>query len=258
MKMAGRRPILDLTLALALAGVLAAPVLAVSEFALTTGDTLTIPGQGQLTGLTMAGEDTLALLTVIPDSLSTSGDREVWLVLQDSLGGIHNEADFSGVLDRALAWDGESFWACGDADDGSSIIYKIVTDTLGVLVIEDAITGPWHRPTSLAFDGRYLWLTDRDSGRIDRFDPEVQEFTRSVVAPAFSPYGLAWDGFSMWLTDSGTGRLYRLTGSRLRWSGTVAPDQFLVRGQDVRLFFDGEILRYLPPGERIAIGVTIE
>ena len=42
------------------------------------------------------------------------------------------------------------------------------------------------------------------------------------------------------------------------WSGTVAPDQFLVRGQDVRLFFDGETLRYLPSDGRIAVSVSIE
>ena len=71
---------------------------------------------------------------------------------------------------------------------------------------------PGHRPTGMCFDGRFLWITDRDSGRVDRFDPEVEEITRSVQAPGFSPCGLAWDGRNMWVTDSGTGRMYRLVG----------------------------------------------
>lgn len=231
---------------------------AITELTFTRGDTLAIAGKGLLTGLTMAGEDTVALLNVVPDSLSVTGERIVTLVLQSGAGKIYNEADFSRVLDRALAWDGEYFWSCGDEDDGSSIIYKIATDTLGVLVIEDAITAPGHHPASLAFDGRYLWLTDRDSARIDRFDPEVDEFTRTVVAPGFSPYGLAYDGAAMWLSDSGTGRLYRLNGSRLRWTGSVAPDIFLARGRDTRLFHDGVNLRYLLPGGRLAVRMDFD
>jgi len=235
-----------------------APATAVTDLVFTRGDSLAIAGEGLLVGLSMAGADTFALLNEIPDSLSVTGERTITLVLQNGEGEIFNQADFSGVLDRALAWDGEFFWSCGDAKDGSSIIYKIATDTLGVLVIDDAITAPGHRPSSLAYDGRYLWLTDRDSARIDRFDPEVEEFTRTVTAPGFSPFGLAYDGSAMWLSDSGTGRLYRLNGSRLRWTGSVAPDVFLARGQDIRLFHDGENLRYLPSGGRLAVRMDFE
>lgn len=238
------------------------PAAEVLELSSTFGDTLVVPGNGILTGLTMAGGDTLATLNVTPDSLSASGLREVRLVLQDSLGTVLFEADFSDVLDRALAWNGEALWSCGDADDGSSILYKIMPDTLEadstvVFAVEDAFTAPGHRPAALAWDGRYLWLTDRDAGRVDRFDPRVEEFTRAVAAPAFSPWGLAWDGRHHWLTDSGTGRLYRLVGSRLRWDAVVAADTFLFRGQDVLLWHDGRDLRYLRGGERAAVKVEI-
>ncbi|MCP4573046.1 MAG: hypothetical protein GY838_11885 [bacterium] len=239
--------------------VAAAPV---DELSSTFGDTLRIPGEGVLTGLAQAGGDTLATLDVMPDSLSASGLREVRLVLRDSLGAVLLAADFSGVLDRTLAWDGESFWSCGDAADGSSILYKIVPDTLEVdstvaLVVEDAFTAPGHHPAGLAWDGRFLWLTDRDSGRVDRFDPEVDEFTRAVAAPAFSPWGLAWDGTRHWLTDSGTGRLYRLVGGRLRWDAVVAADTFLFRGRDVLLWHDGVDLRCLVEGARDAVKIEI-
>lgn len=251
-------------LALTLLALLTAaePAAGVTELSCTFGDTLVVPGEGLLTGLARAGGDTLATLNVTPDSLSASGLREVRLVLQDSLGGVLLESDFSGVLDRTLAWDGEHLWSCGDADDGSSILYKIAPDTSEVdstisFVIDDAYTAPGHRPSALVFDGRYLWLTDRDTGRVDRFDPEVEEFTRAVAAPAFSPYGLAWDGRHHWLTDSGTGRLYRLVGSRLRWDAVVAADTFLFRGQDLLLWFDAQELRYLAGGARSAVAIEI-
>ena len=53
----------------------------------------------------------------------------------------------------------------------------------------------------------------------------------------------------MWLTDSGTGRLYRLAGGRRRWSATVDATQFLYRGADILLLYDGQGLLFLPPGQ---------
>jgi hypothetical protein len=162
------------------------------------------------------------------------------------------------VLDRGLGWDGESLWSCGDAADGSAILYAIRPDSLGVLVTMDAYTAPGHRPTAIAWDGTYLWLSDRDSGRIDRFDPEAEDFTRYVVAPAFSPCGLAWDGSAMWVTDAGTGRLYRLVGGRLRCNGIVDALSFLHRDQDVLLLHDGRNLWYLVDGEHVAIRIDFQ
>ena len=218
------------------------------------GDTLPINAPGLITGLTWVGGDTLAVLTEIPDSLSESGNREVRLLLENAQGMILRSEDFSGVLDRGLAWDGEFFWGCGDSDDGRSLLYKIEPDTLQV---EEAFDTPGHRPSGLCWDGRFVWITDRDSGRVDRFDPEVKEITRSVVTPGFSPFGIAWDGTYMWLTDSGTGRLYRLAGGRRRWTGTVDAGVFLFRDQDVRLLFDGQDLRYLTPGRNLAIQILL-
>jgi streptogramin lyase len=142
-------------------------------------------------------------------------------------------------------------WSCGDAPDGSSILYSLRPDSLGALVTAKAYTAPGHRPTALAWDGRYLWVTDRDSGRIDRFDPEVEDFTRFVVAPGFSPCGLAWDGSAMWLTDAGTGRLYRLVGGRLSWNGVVDTMSFLHRGEEILLLHDLRNLWYFVPGQQV-------
>ena len=137
----------------------------------TTGDTMVLGDVGLIAGITWMGPDTLVVLEDIPDSVSESGDREVRLVFRDTEGTILHMEDFSGVLDRALAWDGEFLYSCGDAADGSSILYQIQVDTLQV---EEAFDTPGHRPSAMCFDGRYVWITDRDAGRVDRFDPETK------------------------------------------------------------------------------------
>ncbi len=215
-----------------------------------TLDSMSLGEVGIIAGITWMGPDTLVVLEDIPDSVSLSGDREVSLVFRDRTGSVLLKEDFSGVLDRALAWDGEFLYSCGDADDGSSIIYQIQVDTLQV---EEAFDAPGHRPTAMCFDGRYIWLSDRDTGRVDRFDPEAGAITRSAVTPGFSPCGVAWDGRNMWVTDSGTGRLYRLSGSRRSWSATVDTESFIFRGQDILLLHDGRTFWYVLPQERVAV-----
>jgi hypothetical protein len=221
----------------------------------TTLDTMVLADVGLIAGITWMGPDTLAVLEDIPDSVSESGDREVRLVFRDTEGTVLLMEDFSGVLDRALAWDGEFLYSCGDADDGSSILYQIQVDTLQV---EEAFDAPGHRPSAMCFDGRYVWITDRDSGRVDRFDPETKAITRSAVTPGFSPFGVAWDGRNMWVTDSGTGRLYRLSGSRRNWSATVDTESFLFRGKDVLLLHDELTFWYVMPLERVAVELRFD
>ncbi len=221
----------------------------------TTLDTMALGDYGRIAGITWMGPDTLVVLEDIPDSVSESGDREVRMVFRDTQGVILGMEDFSGVLDRALAWDGEFLYSCGDADDGSSILYQIRVDTLQV---EEVFDAPGHRPSAMCFDGRYVWITDRDSGRVDRFDPEAGEITRSAVTPGFSPFGVAWDGRNIWVTDSGTGRLYRLSGSRLDWSATVDTESFLFRGKDVLLLNDERTFWYVLPQERVAVELRFD
>ena len=101
---------------------------------------------------------------------------------------------------------------CGPAATstaGRSLLYRLDPD---LLTVRDSYPTPGHRPAGMCHDGRFLWLTDRDSGRLDRFDPEVREITRSTPTPGFSPCGLAWDGRHLWLTDVGTGQSVPLVG----------------------------------------------
>ncbi len=218
-------------------------------------DTLALPPLGKVVGISWMGPDTLAVLMDVADTLSTSGEREMHLVFQDTAGVVFRNEDFSGVLDRALAWDGEFLWSCGDADDGSSILYKIGVDSLDVWQVDEAYNTPGHRPSDMCYDGRFVWITDRDSGRVDRFDPEVEDITRSALTPGFSPFGVGWDGRNMWLTDAGTGLMYRVSGSRRTWSATIDPESFMHRGENVLLMSEGARFWYLPAGQNIAVGI---
>ncbi len=226
--------------------------------AFTELDTLLLPPVGKVVGLTWMGPDTLAVLMDVADALTTSGERQMHLVFQDTAGVVFRDEDFSGVLDRALAWDGEFLWSCGDADDGSSILYKIGVDSLDVWQVDEAYDTPGHRPSDMCFDGRFVWITDRDTGRVDRFDPEVEEITRSALTPGFSPFGVGWDGRNMWLTDAGTGLMYRVSGSRRTWSATVAAESFMHRGEDVLLMAEGQRFWYLPAGQNIAVRIRFQ
>ncbi len=200
---------------------------------------------GHITGLTWAGADTLALLVTQPDSAAGHSRQPVMLVVRSVAGSIHWQADFTAVLARGLAWDGEFFYSCGDDREGGSLLYKIDPREAAVVA---AYPTPGHRPMALAFDGRWLWLTDRDLARIDRLDPVNGELTRSVAAPGFSPGGLAWDGRSFWVTDAGTGLLTRLRGARLQQRDAVAADDWFARGRDTLLAHDGRYLWLLPEG----------
>lgn len=222
--------------------------------ALARLDSLAIAPPGRITGLAWMGADTLALLVVRDDRVTAAGRPEARLVLQTRAGVVVRSEDVTGVLDRALAWDGRELWSCGDSANGGSLLYRLEP---GLLTVRGSYPAPGHRPTGMCHDGRFLWLTDRDSGRLDRFDPELNEITRSAPTPGFSPCGVAWDGRSLWLTDVGTGRLVRLSGSRRDWSGTVDAAAFLWRGQPVHLAHDGLDLWMLPEGSRWLVRVRI-
>lgn len=209
-----------------------------SELALAPADSLPLP-LGEVRGITWAGVDTLALLVAETDSMSFADSLQVMLVVGHPDGTVYWQEDFTGVLGRGLAWDGEFFWSTGDDTEGGSLLYKIAADTVAV---EEVYPAPGHRPMDLAYDGRWLWVTDRDNGRIDRIDPETGKLTRSVGAPGFSPTGLTWDGHAMWLADAGTGRLSRMRGGRLQRRDTVLAERWFLRGLDALLAHDGQSL----------------
>ena len=95
-------------------------------------DTLNLAAAGTVTGLAWMGLDSLAVLTIVPESAADSGGGGVSLVVQDRAGRILGQGDFTGILARGLAYDGRYLWACGDVDDGSSLLYRLSPDLLQV------------------------------------------------------------------------------------------------------------------------------
>ncbi len=224
-----------------------------TPLALARLDSVAIAVPGHVTGLAWLGADTLAVL-VIGEEPATGGQAPAQLVLQSRAGRVLRSEDVTGVLDRTLAWDGRELWSCGDVDGGGSQLYRLDP---ALLTVRASYPTPGHRPGGLCSDGRFLWLCDRDAGRLARFDPALNEFTRVSSTPGFSPCGLAWDGRNLWLTDVGTGRLYRLSGSRRAWSGTVEARDFLSRGKPVQLVHDGHDLWLLAEGTVWLVRVRI-
>ncbi len=210
---------------------------------LTVADSLPMP-PGLIRGLAWLPDGTVAVLHEIPADISERGRRRVLLSYLNGSGQVVSEENFTGTLDEGLASDGEFLWSCGADPEGGALLYKIIPGTGDV---EGAFPLSGHRPTGVAWDGEDLWVVDRDSGRLDRFDPEEGQVTRSVLTPGFSPHGLAHVGGHTWVSDQGTGRLYRLAGARRRWSGTVDADTFSHRGEEVVLGSDGSSLWIVMP-----------
>jgi streptogramin lyase len=220
----------------------------------TAVDSLPLP-PGRVTGMAWMGPDTLALLVELPQLWEEWKPNRVVLTYQNRHGEILRQVDFTGTLRRGLAYDGSFLWSCGQDEDGGGVVFEIDPDTCNV---ERSFPTPGHAPSGLCWDGNYVWITDRDSRRIDRLDTATGEVLRSVLAPAFTPYGLAHDGEHLWVTDSGTGRLYRLSGHRHRWSATADLESFLLRGRDVLLLHDGASFWYLPVGDAQAVRVVFQ
>jgi hypothetical protein len=217
-------------------------------------DSVPLP-PGLTTGIVWLAPDQLAVLSALPDSSVPSGVGQTTLFFQDRSGRLLRRVDFTGTLVRGLAWDGEAFWSCGDQSGGGSLLLRIDADTLNV---QETFPTFGHHPCGVAWDGDSVWVVDRDSGYLDRFDPERGDVTRSQPAPGFSPYGLASDGTTFLVTDSATGLMYRLSGPRARWSGTVASDAFAYRGRDVVLTFFRGLLWFAPVNARYVYQVRFQ
>ena len=69
---------------------------------------------------------------------------------------------------------------------------------------------PYNNPSGLAWDGRYLWLSDDTSdswicsekGKIIKIDPNNGNVIKVFESPGCDPDGLAWDGNYLWVTDN--------------------------------------------------------
>ncbi len=222
---------------------------------ITTGDTLQLHRPG-LQGLAWLDSNRVAVLYVTPDSLPELPPLNVELVMTDSAADTISVKDYTGILNRGLIYDGEFYWSFGNTAPGKSSLYKIDADTLNV---EDSFKLLGHYPAGIVWDGDYIWLTDRDRGRADRFspDPMTEKIVRTVLTPGFSPYGISGGEKYFWVTDVSTGRMYRLSHGG-KWNGTVTKESFWHRGEEIGLSHDGENLWMWAPGDSIAVQVLFD
>ncbi len=241
-----------LLLVLLATSVVAAPQ---GELNLSLIDTLQVT-EGDLRGFAWISDDTTIVLVAEPDTSRPGFDLTNILYWYDAKGEMIREHDVTGILSRGLAYDGKWLWSFADAtEDQEALLYKIEADTL---FVDATYSTPGHRPNDLTWDGTHLWMVDRDSGRLDRFDPETEDVTRTRTTPAFSPTGVAFDERFFWIADLATGRLYRLSRGGSVWNGSVSFDTYFHRGEDVTLVWNRGSLWMIPQDGGIMIRTQIE
>jgi DNA-binding beta-propeller fold protein YncE len=213
-----------------------------ADIVLTPGDTVQVT-DGELRGLSWLDAHRRVALVARVGEGDVASSETVTLEWFDG-ERLTRSKDVTGLLTRGLAYDGKYLWSLGQpAGSAEARLYKLEGDTL---FVDGEYPTPGHAPRDLAWDGTAVWMVDRDRGRLDRFDPEKEEVTRSLPTPGFSPVGLTSDGRHLWVADKGTGRLYRLSPGGSIWNGTVVRESFAQRGNEVMLSSDGEVLWVIP------------
>ncbi len=67
-----------------------------------------------------------------------------------------------------------------------------------------------EHPTGLAWDGRNLWIADRDLDFIYAIDPKTGSVVDSVPCPAFFPTGLTYGDGCLWVADYFKEEIYKV------------------------------------------------
>lgn len=76
--------------------------------------------------------------------------------------------------------------------------------------VKSSFPAPGNFSTGLTYDGKNLWLVDRQTDVIYKIDPKTGGQIETLPAPGFSPTGLAWDGSHLWVIDDKELLLYRI------------------------------------------------
>lgn len=102
----------------------------------------------------------------------------------------------------ALAWEGE---CCGKgflwiADSLNKEIIKLT----GNYEFVKKIPSPANSPNGLAFDGKYLWVSDSSNSMIYKISTDNGRVLEVFVSPIEKPSGLAWDCSGLWVIGTNT------------------------------------------------------
>lgn len=111
-----------------------------------------------------------------------------------------------------LAWEkgdkGEDYlWSAGAGETPQ--IYKVYVKT-GSIEINNPFASPALSPGGLAWDGKYLWVADKEDGLLYKINPAALGAIASFPSPGPNPTGLAWDGAYLWNADEYTDLIYKI------------------------------------------------
>lgn len=74
-------------------------------------------------------------------------------------------------------------------------------------------------PTGIAYDGKYLWSTDRKTDTIYQIDPASGRVLKEFPAPGFFPGSICFDGQNLRVTDLFEKKIYRMDPETGTFSG---------------------------------------
>ncbi|MCX7834208.1 MAG: transglutaminase [Ignavibacteria bacterium] len=102
---------------------------------------------------------------------------------------------------------------------------------------------PGKFPTGLCFDGKNLWVADRETDKLYCINPETGSIIRMIESPAYWPMGIAYDGQYLWNSD-----IRGLTDKSEDYDGMI----FKINQED------GTILKTLNAPCKSPIGLTYD
>jgi subtilisin-like proprotein convertase family protein len=116
-----------------------------------------------------------------------------------------------------MTHDGSNFWILDwqqntitkvHPEDGTELLTIPGPSSLPSYVSNPSVTNA--RPYGLTWDGRALWVADREEDMIYRVSPVDGSLLNFFPSPGTSPHGLDWDGETLWHVDTAANMIYRI------------------------------------------------
>ncbi|MFA5130078.1 MAG: hypothetical protein WC477_04135 [Patescibacteria group bacterium] len=100
-----------------------------------------------------------------------------------------------------------------------------------------ATTTALDSSTGIAFDGRYMWMSEINSSKVAKFDPYTNKSAGEVSGVGTTPYGFAYDGTSMWVGSWGDNTVSQVNVSTMQVTATTA-----VGSSPLGMAYDGQYI----------------
>ncbi|MHC4128297.1 MAG: transglutaminase domain-containing protein [Planctomycetota bacterium] len=132
----------------------------------------------------------------------TFGEGRLW-ISDDHTGGIFALDLDTGVVDTLFAAPDERAYGLAYGDGVLFVlardkVYRVTTDDGTIL---GSFAAPARGARCLAFDGRYLWISNRLDDELYLVDPETGWVISILPSPGPYPGGVAWHGDQLWNVD---------------------------------------------------------